>query len=42
MSAFSILVMELIECLGIHMAHFDVGWGLAGFCMLCLLLVFVL
>ena len=42
MFVFSILMMGLIECLGKHMVHFGVGQVLVGFCMLCLLLVFVL
>ena len=32
---FSILVMELVESLGIHMVRFGGGPVWAGFCMLC-------
>ena len=42
MFVFSILVMELIECLNIHMAHFGVERELVDFYMLYLSLVFVL
>ena len=42
MFVFSILMMGLIECLGIHMVRFGVGRVLVGFYMLYLLLVFVL
>ena len=42
MFVFSFLMMGLIECLDIHMAHFDIGRELYGFYMLYLLLVFVL
>ena len=42
MFVFSILVMELVGCLGIRMAHFGVRLGLVDFYMLCSLLVFVL
>ena len=42
MFVFSILMMGLIECLGIHMAHFVVGRELVGIYMFYLSLVFVL
>ena len=42
MFVLSILMMGLIECLGIHMVCFGVGWVLVSFYMLYLLLVFVL
>ena len=42
MFVFSILMMGLIECLDIHMAHFGVGRELVGFYMLYLSLVLVL